>query len=76
METEPGMWILGRGWDQAKLEEHRNPTRWDLDEVAPENPVLLTRTCGHVEVANSLALEIAGLNEKTEDPVGGKIVRG
>jgi hypothetical protein len=74
-ESEPGEWILGRGWDQAKLEEHRNLTRWDLDEVAPDNPVLLTRTCGHVEVANSKALEIAGISEETENPVGGKIVR-
>jgi len=74
-ETQPGEWILGRGWDQAKLEEHRNLNRWDLDDVAPDNPVLLTRTCGHVEVANSKALEIAGITEETEDPVGGKIVR-
>jgi len=74
-ESKPGEWILGRGWDQAKLEEHRNPTRWDLDEVAPDNPVLLTRTCGHVEVANSKALEVAGITEETENPVGGKIVR-
>jgi predicted amidohydrolase YtcJ len=74
-EAEAEEWILGRGWDQAKLAEHRNPTRYDLDEVAPENPVVLTRTCGHLLVANSKALEIAGITKDTPDPVGGKIVR-
>lgn len=74
-EAEPGEWVLGRGWDQAKLSEHRNPSRHDLDEVAPENPVVLTRTCGHLLVANSRALEIAGITRETPDPVGGRIVR-
>lgn len=73
--AKPGEWILGRGWDQAKLSEHRNPTRWDLDEVSPENPVWLTRTCGHVSVCNSKALEIAGVDSGTPQPVGGKIVK-
>lgn len=73
--AEPGEWILGRGWDQAKLYEHRNPTRWDLDEVSPENPVWITRTCGHVSVCNSKALEIAGVDKETPQPVGGKIVK-
>lgn len=74
-QVKPGEWIQGRGWDQAKLKEHRNPSRWDLDQVSPDNPVVLTRTCGHLLVANSLALEIAGVTKDTPDPVGGKIVR-
>ena len=74
-QSKPGEWILGRGWDQAKLKEHRNPSRWDLDQVSPNNPVVLTRTCGHLLVANSLALEIAGVTKDTPNPVGGKIVR-
>ena len=74
-EAEPGEWILGRGWDQAKLIEHRDPTRWDLDKVAPDNPVCLTRTCGHVCVVNSKALEIASVSKDTPQPVGGNIVR-
>ncbi|MBN2334700.1 amidohydrolase family protein, partial [Candidatus Bathyarchaeota archaeon] len=61
-------WILGRGWDQAKLAEHRNPSRYDLDEVAPDNPVILTRTCGHLLVANSKALEIGGVTRDTPQP--------
>jgi predicted amidohydrolase YtcJ len=71
--SEPGEWILGRGWDQAKLSDHRNPTRWDLDQAAPDNPVWLTRTCGHIGVVNSLALEIGGVSKDTPQPVGGNI---
>jgi hypothetical protein len=73
--TEPGEWILGRGWDQAKLSDHRGPMRWDLDEAAPENPVWLTRTCGHIAVVNSVALEMAGVSKDTPQPVGGNIVK-
>lgn len=72
---KPGEWVEGRGWDQAKLAEHRNPNRWDLDDVAPNNPVFLTRTCGHVVVVNSKALEISGIDEDTPQPVGGTIGR-
>lgn len=71
----PGEWIQGRGWDQAKLEEHRNPTRWDLDEATQDNPVYLTRTCGHVSVVNSKALEISRISKDTPPPVGGTIVK-
>lgn len=71
----PGAWILGRGWDQEKFAEKRYPTRWDLDEVAPRNPVFLKRVCGHVAVTNSLALRIAGISKKTPNPPGGVIDR-
>ncbi len=74
-EVKSGEWILGRGWDQAKLAEHRNLTKWDLDKAAPDNPVWLTRTCGHVSVVNSKALEIAGVDRDTPQPVGGNIVK-
>jgi predicted amidohydrolase YtcJ len=63
--TEKGKWIFGRGWDQDRLKEKRYPTRWDLDKVAPDNPVFLIRVCGHVGIANSKALEQAGLDGKT-----------
>src|SRR3989449_6063262 len=66
-------WILGRGWDQEKLREHRYPERSDIDIVA--NPVFLRRICGHVAVANSAALTAAGVNESTPDPFGGEIDR-
>ncbi len=66
-------WILGRGWDQEKLREHRYPDRSDIDVVA--NPVFFRRICGHVAVANSAALAEAGVNENTPDPLGGEIER-
>ena len=64
-----GKWILGRGWEQDRLRERRYPTRWDLDMVSPDNPVLLSRICGHVGVANSRALEAARINKKTASAI-------
>ena len=72
-ERTRNAWILGRGWDQEKLHEKRYPTRRDLDVVS--HPVFLKRICGHVAVANSRALEKAGVTEATGDPEGGVIVR-
>ncbi len=66
-------WIIGRGWDQERLREHRYPDRSDIDIVA--NPVFFRRICGHVAVANSAALARAGVNENTPDPFGGEIER-
>jgi predicted amidohydrolase YtcJ len=67
-------WILGRGWDDAKLRDGRYPTRYDLDE-ATSHAVLLKRVCGHVAVASSKALTSAGIAQDTPDPEGGIIVR-
>lgn len=71
----PGTWIQGRGYDDNKLDERRHPTRWDLDEVAPEHPVVIVNGSGHMSVVNSLALQIAGITRETPDPQGGHIVR-
>jgi len=68
-------WILGRGWDQERFAENRYPTRHDLDEVSPERPVFLRRTCGHICVVNSLALKGSGITAQTPDPPGGMIDR-
>jgi len=73
LETPKGKWILGRGWDQDRLRERRYPTRWDLDKVSHYNPVILTRVCGHIGVANSRALEIAGISRETKEPPSGQI---
>lgn len=74
--TRPaGGWVLGRGWDQDRLAERRYPTRADLDRAAPDHPVFLARACGHVTVANSLALRLAGVGADTADPPGGRIDR-
>ena len=74
-ELGPGKWILGRGWDQEIFAEKRYPNRWDLDEVSPRNPVFLVRVCGHIAVANTLALKIAGIDKLTKDPPDGVIER-
>lgn len=71
--TPKGGWVRARGYDQVKLDTGRHPTRDDLDRVAPDHPVLLTRACGHVSVANSRALELAGITEATAVPEGGVI---
>jgi len=75
LATRNGKWIRGWGYDHSKLAENRHPTRRDLDEVSPEKPVVLTRTCGHIAVANSKALELAGISEEVNDPPGGKFGR-
>lgn len=51
-------WVIGRGWDQDKLGTW--PTRFDLDEVVPDKPVVLMRVCGHAAVLNTRAMEILG----------------
>jgi hypothetical protein len=73
--TSPGGWILGRGYNHLALKERRHPTRWDLDEVAPDHKVFLTRTCGHIAVANSRVLEEFRIDRHTPDPEGGRIER-
>jgi predicted amidohydrolase YtcJ len=73
-EVPSGAWITGRGWDQT-LWGGEWPTRKDLDEVAPNNPVILQRVDGHTNWANSLALQKAGITRETKDPQGGEILR-
>ena len=68
-----GEWITGYGWSEDELAEQRRPFRWDLDDAAPVNPVILTRAGGHSSVASSSALEVAGLAPDTETPPGGII---
>lgn len=74
-EQPPGSWILGRGYDQAMLEEGRLPNRHDLDVVAPDHPVVLRRMCHHIVSVNSRALELAGINRNSPDPDDGTIDR-
>jgi len=70
-----GEWVWGQGYDDTRLTELRHPTRDDLDEVSSGRPVVLTRVCGHMCVANSRALELAGVDAATPDPPGGRIER-
>ncbi|MGI9629208.1 MAG: amidohydrolase [Longimicrobiales bacterium] len=71
--AQPGDWILGRGWDEGKLEELRYVLASDLDPIAPDNPVWLTHTMGHYGTANSVALALADVTSETADPPGGTI---
>lgn len=69
----PGAWIHGRGYDHHLIPERRHPSRDELDGAAPDHPVWLRRCCGHMAVANSRALELAGVDEATAQPAGGHI---
>jgi len=64
-------WIAGFGYDDSQLAEQRHPTRDDLDKVSADLPVLIIHQSGHLGVANSKALEIAGVTADTKDPTGG-----
>ena len=72
---KPGEWITGAGWDHTLWPEKQFPNKWELDDVAPKNPVLLTHVSGHVAVANSLALKLAELDNNTPNPQGGEFER-
>lgn len=71
----PGEWVLGRGWNHHNWEEKREPLRADLDDIAPDNPVMMVRACGHSQWVNSRALAAAGIARGTPDPPGGRIDR-
>jgi predicted amidohydrolase YtcJ len=68
-----GEWILGRGWNHHNWEEGREPGRYDLDDILPDNPAMMIRACGHSIWVNSCALQQAGINRDTPNPDGGRI---
>jgi len=70
---EPGEWLLGGRWDYT-FEDKGLPTRWELDSVAPNNPVALSDIDGHSMWVNSLAIEKANINANSEVPMGGQIL--
>jgi len=72
-QAEPGEWITGRGWEHSLFPGGKWPTKEILDEVAQENPVMLTRVDGHSCWVNSKALEISGITKYTPNPSGGHI---
>jgi len=74
-KTKPGEWIKGGGWHPlAQLQEKRYLTRWEIDSVAPDNPVFLP-TVGHFVMCNSYAMRLAGITKDTPNPPGGEIQR-
>ena len=79
-EVGTGKWISGWGWDRGFLAEFKDkpqtwPTRFDIDPVSPDNPVVYTEFSGHVCLVNSKALEIAKIDKNTPDPDNGIIQR-
>ena len=73
--AEDDEWIIGEGWNENQLVDRKIFHRDELDEIAPNNPMMLTRVCRHAVLANSKAMELAGVTDETEDPPGGVIVR-
>lgn len=71
----PGKWILGGDWDHERWTGTPLPRRDWIDSVTPDNPVFVHRLDGHMAVANSMALRLAGVTRETRDPAGGLIVR-
>ena len=77
LPSDSGRWVEGRGWNEDYFPDGEGtPVRQDLDKVCPDRPVCLTRCCGHCLVANTRALEIAGITADTPQPEGGRFELG
>jgi predicted amidohydrolase YtcJ len=74
-KTTKGEWVLGGDWDETKWTPAELPTKELIDVVTPAAPVAVNRYDGHMVLANSLALKLAGITAQTPDPAGGVIVR-
>ncbi len=75
-EVPAGTWITGRGWDQNDWGDTRFPSHDALSRAIPNHPVYLTRIDGHAALVNATAMKAASLTAATQDPTGGRIVRG
>ena len=71
----PEEWIVGGGWDETLWPVKSTPTRGDVDEVTADHPVFVNRVDGHIAVANTRALQLAGITRESHAPRGGKIDR-
>jgi len=72
-QLPPDRWLVATGWDEALLTERRPPTRAELDDAVPDRPLMAMHYTCHRALANSRALEQAGLTKDTPDPSGGMI---
>jgi len=68
-----GKWIIGQGWNESRLKELRMPITANLDEAAPDNPVIIYREASMICAVNSMALKLSGVNEQTIIPDGGAV---
>ncbi len=74
--TQPkGAWLRNGNWDHQRWTPVALPTHQLIDDVTPDNPVLLWRLDGHMALANAAAMKLAGIDRNTPDPPGGEIVR-
>ncbi len=71
----PGKWVTGGRWDHESWDVQKLPSKQDIDDITGETPVFVSRMDGHLGLANSKALELAGINSKTPSPEGGLIVK-
>jgi predicted amidohydrolase YtcJ len=69
-------WVTGGTWDDQRWTPRQLPTKQLVDPLTPKTPVFVTRLDGHMGLANSLALRLAGIGADTPEPAGGVIVRG
>ncbi|XP_056688337.1 protein LONG AFTER FAR-RED 3 isoform X4 [Spinacia oleracea] len=69
-----GIWVVGGGWNNDLWGGELPMANW-IDDISPQNPVWLSRMDGHMGLANSLAIKMAGITKETKDPLGGTIVR-
>ena len=74
-KARPGQWLSGGGWDHTLWASGTLPTRVDVDAAAEGHPAIFVRVDGHIAIADSAALEAAGITRTTEAPEGGKIDR-
>ena len=80
LTSQPGLqreigWVIGFGYDDSQLAEQRHPTRQEMDAVSVDVPILLIHQSGHLGVANSRGLQMAGVTADTPDPEGGAFRR-
>ena len=69
-KAPPGEWVMGRGWDQEGFTERRYPSRDDIDDLTRDNPVILTRVCGHVALLNTVAMNRLEIDEAAANEAG------
>lgn len=74
-ESFPSRWIMGGTWDHENWPNANLPTKELIDRFTPTTPVFVSRYDGHMALANSLVLKLAGITKETKDPPGGMIVR-
>ena len=74
-EIPKGSWLEGQGWDESSWPNRRYPSKWDLDPISSEVPIVLTPYYGHLVVVNSVALEAANVSKDTANPPGGEVVK-